>query len=344
MKTKIFTLFLATFLISGIASFAQDNGTGIDWATYEIQPGSPLLLDENFQGFDFFYSKTNSNDGNSAHTLDNDGNVVWGYKELESDVPLINGNGAKAFYSFYQCAFAPEWKSAYGYRDLFNTGTGENSPYVSDGFVEISRFDTVYSAIHTVRGYFQVDLRAIPFVEMIQWTHSSTGGKRRGALCEISLDDGATWDTLRYQPGEAFALSFTKDPFTGEKTPNDYRCEPSGYGMSWVDAIYMENVMLRFSSSGVPTIQTARIHDLKVYGDVPTAVKKIDENAIKVFARDKQILLSQNVDAQVYNLSGVMVRSVSNTNRIAMDDYPAGVYFVKTFNGVKVQTTKLLIK
>ncbi len=345
MKIKIFTPLVAALLLGSWVSNAQDEGTGVDWDTYEIQPGSPLLIDENFQGFEFFHTDNDPNSGNSEHKLDEDGEtIIWGYKELETEAPIINGGGSTVGYSFYQCAFAPEWKSSYGYRDEMATGSGDNSPYVTDGFVEISRFDTVYSAIHTLRGYFTVDLRSIPFVEMIQWTHSSTGGKRRGVLCEISLDDGTTWDTLRYQPGEAYLYSFTRDPFTGEDTPNPIRCEPSGYGMSWADGIFMENVMLRFSSSGIPTIQTARIHDLKVYGDLPVSVNGIAADALKIFARDKEIFLSGNSNVQVYNLSGVMVQNVTNTNRVSMKSYPAGVYFVKAAYNNQLTTRKILVK
>lgn len=344
MKTKFFTFLSTVLLLGSVNAFAQDMGTGVDWS--ENPPSEPLLIDEDFTGFSFFHSDETADQGNSSHALGDDGlTIIWGYKELKMNQPIVNGGGGTVEYDFYQCAFAPEWMSAYGYRDFSATGSGTNSPNVSDGFVEISRFDTVYSAIPQARGMFTVDLRGIEYVEMIQWSHSSTGGKRRGVLCEFSLDDAATWDTLRFQPGEQWTLGFTKDVFTGEKTMNTYRCEPSGYGMSWADGIYSENIMLRFSSTGIGTIQTARLHDLKVYGTyTPNAVGDITLDAIKIYSANKQIFLSETANVDVYNLSGVLVSSGLNTNQISMDSFSNGIYFVKATVGNTVQTTKVLLK
>lgn len=343
MRTNFYS-FLAIILVFGyVNALAQDIGTGVDWT--ETAPSEPLLIDENFQGFQLFHSDENTDQGNSQHALDSDGvTIIWGYKEMESQVPILNGGGGTIGYSFYQCAFSPDWMAAWAYRDLTNIGSGTNTDNVSNGFVEISRFDTVYSAINQVRGTFTVDLRSIEYVEMIQWTHSSTGGKRRGVLCEFSVDDGATWDTLRYQPGEAWATSFTKDVFTGEKTANVYKCEPSAYGMTWADGIYSENIMLRFSSTGTPTVQTARIHDLKVYGTYTnTPVLDITTDAINMYSTNKQIYLSETANIEVYNLSGVLVNAAQSVNQISMNSHSNGIYFVKTYTGDKVQTAKLLI-
>lgn len=340
MKTKIITHIFATLFICSIVSNAQNTGTGINWETSQIQPGSPILVDENFQGFEFFHTDADPDSGNSENTLDEDGEtIIWGYKDLEVDVPIIGNDDKSVHYSFTQCAFAPDWMTAYAHKDMQSSGSGSNSPFVSDGFVEVSR--EYPSAVPTLQGYFTVDLTNIAFVEIIQWSHSSTGGNKRGVLCEFSLDNGTTWDTLRYQPGNAYGASFTTDPFTGDKTPNNYRCDPSAYGISWIDELYIENLMLRFSEAGG---QTPRIHDLKVYGDMPVSVNEIDSESIKVITRNKEIVLSQVANVQVYNLSGAKVIDVSNTNRILMGNYPAGVYFVKTVSGNKIQTTKLLIK
>lgn len=340
MKTKFFTLFAAASLLGGLTLTAQDMSTGMDWDANP--PATPILIDENFQGFEFFHSDDNPDMGNSNNTLDEDGEtIIWGYTNIDKvDVPIINGGGGNVSYSFYQCAFAPEWMTAYAYKDLSATGSGTNTQNVSDGFVEVSR--EYGGAVPTVAGYFIVDLTSINFVDMIQWTHSSCGGTRRGVLLEISLDNGASWDTLRYQPGDAWSQSFTRDPFTGEDTPNTYNCAPSGYGMTWVEEIYMDNVMLRFLVAGG---QVPRIHDLKVYGEYTASpVSDINEDWLQVNVQNKQIYLSQSVDVEIYNLSGILVKAKKNTNLVTLENQSGGIYFVKaTLNG-KSQITKVQLK
>lgn len=337
MKAKIFTFLMITFLVGNINVFAQLNtGTGSVWG--ELNPAEPLLLNENFQGFDFFHSDSVSNNGNSDNKFDIDGEtIIYGYKSDSLDVPILNSTSGKIKYNYFQCAFAPEWKTAYASRDL-----SENTVNVSDGFVEISR--TYASTPPTVHGWFIVDLRAIEFVEIIQWTHSSTGGNKRGVMCEFSVDDGATWDTLRYQPGGGlFGYSFTKDVFTRDKTPNGYRCDPSAYGMTWEDGIWAENIMLRFGECGG---QTARIHDLKVYGTYTptTSVRNIEADDFKIYSSNKTIFISEQAKVDVYSITGNIVHEAVNTNRISMNNFPNGIYLVKAQVGSKIKTSKVFIK
>lgn len=341
MKTLFTTLLVTSLVLGGTNCFAQDMGTGVNWD--DLSPGSPLVVNENFQGFQFFHADENPDQGNSQHALADDGvTIIWGYKEMLTPVSILNGGrGATVDFDFYQCAFAPEWMAAWAYKSFINDGVGENTNRVTNGFFEISRLDNKYAAIPTVAGYLTVDLRPIEYVEMIQWTHSSTGGRKRGVMCEFSIDDGTTWDTLRYQPGEAWTTSFTKDVFSGEKTPNDYNCDPSAFGMTWADGIYAENVMLRFGTAGG---QATRIHDLKVYGDIGTSVNDTKQDAIKVFCSKKQIHLSEEAKVEVYSLSGTLVRSGESTNHVSMDGFPEGIYFVKTFAANKQQVNKLLLK
>lgn len=340
MKTKIFTLFATAFMLGGLGLSAQNTGTGMNWD--DNPPGSPILIDENFQGFEFFHSDETPDEGNSNNALDEDGEtIIWGYTDIDNvEVPIINGDGGTISYSFLQCAFSPDWMAAWAYKDLTENGSGENTANVSNGFVEVSR--EYPSAVPTLPGYFEVDLTNIAFVDMIQWTHSSCGGRRRGVLLEISLDNGASWDTLRYQPGDQWSLSFTRDPFTSDDTPNTYSCEPSAYGMTWVDEIYMDNVMLRFV---VANGQVPRIHDLKVYGEYASnSVSDVKKEWLNIYSRNKQIHLSKAVNVEVYNLSGALVASQMNTNLVNMDNQSAGIYFVKATSNGNIQTTKIQLK
>jgi hypothetical protein len=342
MKAKIFTFFSAILLLGNLSVNAQINlTTGTPWG--QLSPGTPLVLSENFQGFEFFHSDDSPDQGNSEHTFADDGfTVIPGYKSDTIETAILGSASGKITYDFHECAFAPEWATAYAFRDA-----GGQTQNVTDGFVEISRFDTTYSTIPTINGYLEVDLRALDFVEVIQWTHSSTGGTKRGAMCKISIDNRATWDTLRYQPGELWGYSFTKDITTGAKTSNGYRCDPSAYGMTWEDGIYASNVILRFEEARPPAgaIQTVRMHDLKVYGEyIPTAVTDIRDNGIKIFSTNKKIIISEPAKVAVYSVTGTLVRMADNTDMISMDNCPVGVYIVKAQVGAKLNSTKVIIK
>lgn len=339
MKAKIFTLLIC--LVAGVTITANaqlNTGTGVIWGSLGF--GEPLVLSEDFTGFDHFHSDSATNEGNSNNSYDpnDETKIIYGYKNDSIEVPIIGSASGKITYIIEQCAFAPEWMTAYGFRDQ-----GGQTANVSDGFVEISRdYGSTGGYAPTIRGHFIVDLRKLEFVEGIQWTHSSTGGNKRGVQCDFSLDNGETWDTLRYQPGTAFGYSFTRDPGTGASIPNGYRCDPSAYGMTWEDGIYAENVMIRFLECGG---QTARIHDLKVYGTYspPTSAKIIDKEELKVFAANRKIRISEEAEVVVYTISGAIVKQSKQTNSVSMNDMPNGIYLVKAQAGSKFKTTKVLI-
>ena len=336
MKAKIFTLIFISFLMVSFNLNAQLNmGTGVSWG--ELGASEPLLLSENFQGFSHFHSDSTTDMGNSNNAFDTDGfTIIYGYKNDTVEVPIIGSSSGKIKYYFYQCAFAPNWKPAWSFRDL-----AENTPNVSDGFVEISR--TYASNPPTVHGSFIVDLRAIEFVEVIQWTHSSCGGNKRGVMLEFSQDDGTTWDTLRYQPGNTWSLSFTKDVLSGAKTPNGYRCDPSAYGMTWEDGIFAGNIMLRFSECGG---QVPRIHDLKVYGTFTprTSALDFDSSELKINSLNRKIQISEPADVAIYSITGNLIKKLKNTDVVSMDEVPAGVYLVNARAGKRVCQTKIIIQ
>ncbi|WP_167607179.1 T9SS type A sorting domain-containing protein [Maribellus sediminis] len=345
MKAKIFTLMIALITGIGFSANAQNFGTGVPWGTNGLG-GSPLVLNEDFSGFPFFHTDENPGQGNSENSLDGE-TVIYGYKDTTSEVPILGSASGKISYTFRQCAFAPEWTVS----AVPETG-GSQTLNVSNGFVEISRFDTVYSEVPTAEGYFIVDLRQLEFVEGIQWTHSSTGGNKRGVMCEISFDDGTTWDTLRYQPaGNLWGYSFTKDFSMGDpapKTYNTFNCQPSANGMTWEELILAENVMLRFIDArpleGLSgTIQTARIHDLKVYADLPTSANIIEQDELKIYTANKTIHISEQAKVAVYNISGALVRQANFTNTVSMNDMPNGIYLVKAQTEKLIRTAKVIV-
>ncbi|WP_340114651.1 T9SS type A sorting domain-containing protein [Maribellus mangrovi] len=336
MKEKIFTLIIALIAGFGFTANAQLNiGTGVPWGS--LGAAEPLVLNEDFTGFEFFHSDSTTDMGNSNNTFDTDGvTIIYGYKNDSVEVPILGSESGKITYVFDQCAFAPDWETAWAFKD-----GGGQTPNVSNGFVEVSR--DYGSNPPTVRGSFKVDLRELDFVEVIQWTHSSCGGNKRGVMLEFSLDDGATWDTLRYQPGNAWGDSFTKDPFTLDKTPNGYRCDPSAYGMTWEDGVYAENVMLRFGEAGG---QVPRIHDLKVYGTYtpPTSAKVIDKEDIKVYSFNREIRISEPADVAVYTITGNLIKKAVNTNTVQMQEVPSGIYIVNAINDGRTVVKKVMIQ
>ncbi len=334
---RTFTIPFVLFILllgPGMAMAQLNTGTGVAWG--ELAPVEPLALDEDFQGFEFFHSDETPDMGNSDNAYDGNGGIIYGYKNDTTYVPVLNGPGLEIGYYFDQCAFAPEWKAAYAFRD-----EADNTENVSNGFVEISR--DFGSDPPTVRGYFTVDLRDLDFVEVIQWSHSSTGGNKRGVQCDISLDDGITWDTLRYQPGNAWSESFTKDPTTGIKTPNGYRCDPSAYGMTWEDGVYASNVMLRFLEAGG---QTARIHDLKVYGTFTpiVGVNDVFDNDLAINQVNRLITVSEFADIAVFYPDGRLVKSVHNVEQVELNDLPNGIYIIRAYADQKVKAAKVFLR
>ncbi len=347
MKTRSFTSILTLALALGFSQFSAQaqlsTGTGTGWDG--LQPSSSLLIDENFQGYEFFHTDENTDEGNSDNSIDETTfEFISGYKCDTTEYTLLESDQAVTFI-FDSCAFAPEWYTAWGYRDALSADDLDNillyqTENVSKGFVEVSR-DAPYG-VGSFRGYFIVDLRDLEYVEAIQYSHSSTGGNKRGIQVDFSLDDGATWDTLRYQPGNTWSESFTKDIYTGVKTSNGYRCDPSAYGMLWEDAIYESGIMLRFLECGG---QTIRLHDFKVYGDLKdpkSAVKDVKENTIKVYSHNGIARLSEEANVNVYNLSGVQVKSLQNTSSVSLKEFPRGLYIFKMETRGVTETTKVI--
>jgi len=334
---KIFTLkALALVLTMGATFFSNrlysqaDTGTGTGWST--LNPTDPMVLKENFQGYKFFHSDTTANMGNSNNVVDEvTGLTIPGYTNLDTSYNYIGSSVYKVHMKFDTCAFAPKWKAANAYRD-----SAENTPGVTDGFVEISR---KYSG--TVRGYFTVDLRELEFVEAIQYSHSSCGGNKRGVLVQYSIDGGITWDSLRYQPGTSYATSFTTDIFTKQRTPNSYRCDPSAYGMLWEDAIYADNLMIRFLESGG---QVVRIHDLKVYATLKGVGVKQFTNNLGMRIMNGNISFSNEVDVSLYSISGTRIKSENSTRNLFIGDLQNGIYIARARFEGKVAEKKIVIR
>jgi hypothetical protein len=317
MKKLIFTFLLAGFAGVVINLYSQSPEGSTGWE--DLMPGEPLVLEDNFQDFPFFHSDSTSDMGASSI-----------YKDTTAFRRCI-GSIDTVFYEFTQCAFAPSWIAAYAYQDSVTPPAPcDPTPQITRGFVEISR----EAVEDTVIGHFIIDLRQLEFVEAVQWSHSSCGGNKRGFTLAKSLDDGETWDTVRYQ--HAY-------PNVAIPQPNSFNCQNSACGMRWEDGIWESNVMLRFTQAYG---QAVRIQDLKVYGTAhpSTGINDYIKNEIKISWHNGIIRLSEVADVVVYNMNGTLVIKADQVETLSTSDLTAGMYIVKARTAAKIATTKIVIE
>ncbi len=327
MKRKIFTLFLCA--LTGIALFAQDPSWGTGWVT--LQPGTPLLIEEDFTDFPFLHSDENPDMGNSDNLdLQNPGHIDT----------LVARKGIKTvdsiFYEFHHCAFAPQWMPAFWYRDSL-AGLSPGTPAeVSRGFVEIAR---EYESWATLDGHFIIDLSQVEFIEAIRFSHSSTGGNKRGFTFAMSKDYGDTWDTIRMQTGNIS---------TSVPQPNPYNCQNSAFGMLWEDGLYVgsllspgDSVLLRFTKGNG---QTVRLHDLKIYGDRESnlSARPYAADQLRISCYNRMIRLSEPGDIQVYSINGILMKQANRVENMSISDLPQGIYIVKAKSDTRLHTRKIL--
>lgn len=346
MKTKNFTfksLFvIGLFVLGPVALYAQDmTSTGTGWS--DLNPTSPLILKEDFTGFDFYGNWAHTNNSNSKEAVDEvTGDTIPANISGTKTITFLNSE-LEVIYTWDSCAFAPEWGVAYSLdSDGIPVDPDPTTSGVSNGFVEIAR-----NGYGTLAGEFIIDLRNADFIEAIQYSHSSCGGYRRGFMLQFSLDNGETWDTLRYQLGDHYTMNFTKDPFfPDDKISNDINCTPSGNGMLWEDALYSENVMLMFSSESVES-QAVRLHDFKVYGELPddpgSAVSDVVNNFNLKFS-DGHVVISEKADIYVFEVTGKLVKRSFSVRSLSLTDVPDGIYIVKAQNNRNTASEKIVIR
>ena len=124
MKKVIFTTFLSAFLGVGVIIYAQSPEGSTGWET--LMPGEPLVLEDDFRDFPHFHSQLNTDDSNSRNT-----ETTFGLKDTTaSRVCIASIDTIK--YEFYQCAFAPNWQTAYGYTDSVENNPSQATPGVQE--------------------------------------------------------------------------------------------------------------------------------------------------------------------------------------------------------------------
>lgn len=329
MKREIFTLLTVALIGASMSLNAQNpESTGTGWET--LMPGEPLVLEEDFSGFEFLHSDSIPDAGNSSNNAD------WsemGHRDDATSFVIAMGSKDTLFYDFYHCAFAPNWIAAWAFAP---DKEGDMPAGMSPGFVEISR-EWFKDPHWTVAGHFILDLRQLAFVEVVQYSHSSCGGTKRGFTLAMSTDDGVTWDTVRLH-FNTYSYSDFDEQF------EHYNCDKSAFGMMWEDEIYKSNVMLRWTQDPYP--QAVRLHDVLVFGTItnPSSIEAVYDTEIDINCRHRIIMLSEVADIGIYDLKGSLLKRADNVQNYAVRDIPDGVYIVRAKTSDKITTRKLMIK
>lgn len=329
MKRRNFTLLIVVLIATGLNLNAQtspEGSTGWD----NLLPVEQLLLDMNFQEYPFFHADSNPDQGNSTYA--NPEGV--GYMDTK-DFRTIYASTDSIFLDFYQCAFAPEWIAAYAYKDSVDMPAG-----ITPGFVEISR---EYESHLTVNGHLIIDCRQLSFIEVVQYSHSSCGGNKRGFTFSAGnydpVGDSIVWDTIRAQ-GSNYG-----DDNIGELAAS-FNCQLSAFGMRWEDGIWDSYDYLRFTKP-FGFSQAVRLHDLRIYGlpeHSTIGISDIHVKEIGIECYNKTIRLSETADIGIYDLSGKLLRRADNITTYNVNDLPEGLYIVRAKTDSQTTTNKVLIK
>jgi len=269
--------------------------------------------------------------------------------------------------NYYMASFAPTlYTSAYSKVNLYGSspsGTGttaactlnDNSVKASGfwnkpGYIELSRQGSaVLNTPPSLHGYIILD--SLPQVERIQWSYSSTSWKR-GVKADIDYHDGKGWQPLRWAASDynAFEATFSEQGYQFEEIigkqddPNSYvsfriRIWDGDSIHNKVNANDLTEQEVLYTATMQPydQKQTVRVHQIKVFSNIvptaapkpiPTGLKRVNENQIKYFLSDGNLILSEEVDIEIYSILGQKIYN-SKTNRVNTSDFNPGIYILK---------------
>lgn len=281
--------------------------------------------------------------------------------------------------NYYMAAFAPTmYTSAYSKINILGSGvsgTGTTSAFTLNdnsvkqsaifakpGFIELSRqASAVAKTPPSLHGYIQID--SLPQVERIQWSYSSTSWKR-GVKMDVNYNDGNGWIPQRWLASDysAWEASFSEQGYQFEEMINKQEDPNSLVSIRFRiwdgDSIHMKVNANDLSDQEVPYSatmtpydqrQTVRIHQVLVFSNViPTkvpgtssAVKNLNENAIKVYRSENSIVLSEMADVELFSYDGKRVFN-GHTDKINVSDFSKGLYIVKAV-GTSGRTLKKIV-
>lgn len=239
----------------------------------------------------------------------------------------------------------------------FNDNNTVTSPIWSKkGFIELSRLGSeVANTPPSRHGYIQID--DLPQVERIQWSFSSTAYKR-GVKCDIKYGDGE-WQPLRWEASNNNSYAtFSEQGYQFEELINKGEDPESKISLRWRiwdgDSIHFDQTKAEptvFTTTNSPYAQqqVVRIHQIRIYSGVvpttsPNAVNSTIVNNLKIYRSGDQIVISEKVNAELFNIVGKKVYA-AETNKIDINGFEKGVYILKARNSIgKIQNQKIVLR
>jgi len=322
-----------------------DPNTRTEWPS--PYPIYEPIISENFQ--DWPNTRTYS-----ASPLDcnfNNRETQFNWQDIRIHLPTSGETGTTVNFYLVSCEIQPfcDTQSATFYLNgdtAINANAGKfglSNPGVTSGAIAIydsSYLFPKYENGDTIRrGAFIVG--QIPSIRMIQYTTSSFGPKR-GFNLEYSLDRGKTWIMLRKEHGKSLDSTLTT---------SGYQLTHSTRGIVWEEKVSLENAMLRFSANRDQP-QIVRIHDVRVFGDLPLfenmddtefetnsgiawgdwmGLKNANAEPARIQMVNGVLRISGNpVWTKVVNLAGQCVRTYANDPMINLSDLKKGVYLIQS--------------
>jgi hypothetical protein len=161
-------------------------------------------------------------------------------------------------------------------------------------------------------------ISALPKITQVYFTLSATG-TGRGCYLAYSTNGGISWEK-------------TQDAvYVGS---NDTQA-----GNLFTVDLNKENVMLKFYTND----QVIRIHDLKIYGSSTSGIGSVNKNVFDLYVSNGELYSSENVSVEIYNIAGMLIKSVKNIHNISLQSLSSGVYVVKAVNSEgKILTQKIV--
>lgn len=225
----------------------------------------------------------------------------------------------------------------------------QSAIFAKPGFIELSRQGSAVSKTPpSLHGYIQID--SLPQVERIKWSYSSTSYKR-GVKMDVNYNDGNGWIPQRWIASDYsdYEGSFSEQGYQFEEMINKQEDPNSFISIRFRiwdgDSIHMKVNANDLSEQAVPYTstmqsydqkQTVRIHQIQVFSNIiPTtvpgntsAVKKVTEDAIKIYRSENSIVLSETANVEVFSYEGKKMYA-GHTNNIDVTNLSKGLYIVK---------------
>ena len=238
------------------------------------------------------------------------------------------------------------------------------------GFIELCR---IHKATATYPkdslGFIEID--SLPAVERIQWSYSSTSYKR-GVKLDLNFHDGNGWIPRRWIASDFnnFEGTFSEQGYQFEEVINQGANDGVQNPLSYVsmririwdgDSLHFkvnandlsEQANLYTATMKPTAYQTVRVHQIKVFSGIiptvapiivaPNAVASINANNIKIFVSEKNILLSEDANVEVYSVTGEKLYK-GFTRKVDVSGFSKGIYIIKAVDTTgKIQNKKIMI-